>query len=86
MGRLRLSVWRPCAAQPNETGVIRHDDPAVGQMQPTEDDMDLDAESLGLAMATFATAFAYLAARARVKERGAERPQGLFYATVSRRR
>jgi len=48
--------------------------------------MDLGAETLGLTAAAFATIFAYLAARARVKARGAERPQRLAYATVSRRR
>ncbi|WP_158547492.1 hypothetical protein [Rhodovulum sp. 12E13] len=48
--------------------------------------MDLDAETLGLTAAAFATAFAYLAARARVKARGAERPQRLVYVSASRRR
>ncbi len=48
--------------------------------------MDLDAETLTLAAAAFATVFAYLAARARVKARDAARPQRLVYALVTRRR
>ena len=34
--------------------------------------MNLDAETLGLAAGAFATVFAYLAARGRVKARGAQ--------------
>jgi hypothetical protein len=48
--------------------------------------MDLDTETLALATAAFATVFAYLAARARRKARGAQPPQRLVYATASRRR
>lgn len=48
--------------------------------------MDLDTETFALAAAAFATVFAYLAARARGKARGAERPQRVVYATASRRR
>ena len=48
--------------------------------------MNLDAETLGLAAVAFATVFAYLAARGRVKARGAERRSRLVYAPASPRR
>lgn len=48
--------------------------------------MDFDIDTLGLAAAGFATAFAYLTARASLKARIASRPRRMLQTATSRNR